>query len=95
MSIKKAPASARPQLTPNAPIVAVAPSLAQLLACAAKKKKVQQADLARFLAAIGTYHVALGDVPAHFQSTNNAPVPVEVLAMLGKILVGRRDGMVA
>ena len=85
MNIEKTPATAELRLTTaDAPIVAVSPSLAQLL-----KGKVKHLDLAQFLATISAFHAALGTVPAHFQGASNAPVPVEVLAMVGKILVGR------
>jgi hypothetical protein len=83
-SVQLTPASAQLQLTAGAP--ALVPSLAQLLAA---KGKVRQADLALFLAALSAFHVALGNVPAHLQSSSNVPVPAEVLDTVGGILVGR------
>jgi hypothetical protein len=79
------PPSAHLRLTPATPVFAAAPTLAQVLA---KGKKVQYADLAHLLAAITTFYTVLNKVPAQFQSDTNAPVPVEVLTLVGKVLVG-------
>jgi hypothetical protein len=87
-SIEKTPAPAQLELTAEAPIVAVSPSLAQLLARAAKGK-VRQIDLARFLAATRTFYVAFGTVPTYLQGASTVPVPVEVLDIVGEFLVGR------
>jgi hypothetical protein len=83
---EKIPPSALMALTPSgAPIVTSSLTLANLLA---KGKRVTHADLARLLATIGALYTAFRNVPAEFQSATNAPVPVEVLAMIGKKLAG-------
>jgi hypothetical protein len=82
------PPSGHLRLTTAAPVIAAAPTLAQVLA---KGKKVRHADLARLLAAITTFYTALNKVPAQFQTDTNAPVPIEVLTLVGKALVGRSE----
>ena len=83
------PASAQLRITTTAPIVVVAPTVKQLLDRVAKGKKVRPIDLARVLAAISAFQTGRGRVPAEFQSATNAPVPVEILAIVGEKLVGR------
>lgn len=61
-------------------------TLADLLA---KGERVTQADLVRLLATISAFHDGLGKVPAEYQGATNAPVPVEILAMIGEALAGR------
>jgi hypothetical protein len=82
------PPSAHLRLTPATPVFAAAPTLAQVLA---KGKKVQYVDLAHLLAAITTFYTAFDKVPTQFQSDTNAPVPVEVLTLVGKVLVGHSE----
>jgi hypothetical protein len=82
---KEPAASALLQMTTDAPVVSVSLTVANLLA---KRKKVTQGDLARLLATIGAFYTAFRNVPAEFQSATNAPVPVEVLAMMGEALAG-------
>jgi hypothetical protein len=64
------------------------PSVVELIA---KGKKAPHVELARLLAAIRTFYTALGYVPAKFQSATNAPVPVEILALVGEALVSRSE----
>jgi hypothetical protein len=64
------------------------PTVTELLA---KGKKVQHVELGRLLAAIRIFYTKKGYVPARFQSTSNAPVPVEILALAVKALAGRGE----
>jgi hypothetical protein len=82
---EKTPEPAQAQLATDPPKVMVSITVAELLA---KGEKVTQADLARLLATVSTFYTALGYVPAQFQGATNAPVPVEILAMVGEKLVG-------
>jgi hypothetical protein len=53
-----------------------------------KTDRLKRGDVARFLAVIAVLHQKHGHVPDRFQSAVNAPVPVEVIEILGKLLVG-------
>jgi hypothetical protein len=72
------------RLSPSAPVVTVAPTLANLLAAKRSKRR----NLVRFLTAIRAFHEIFGRVPPEYQSDANIPVPVEVVDMIGKLLVG-------
>jgi hypothetical protein len=79
----------------HAPAVKVEPSpAARVLARILKKEKVSRADIAHLLAAIKVA-ATQGTVPVLYQSTVNAPVPVEVLELLGTILIGRGKWLAA
>jgi hypothetical protein len=85
--IEKIPESALLSLAPGgAAIVTNSLTLADLLA---KGERITKADLARLLATISAFHDGLGKVPAEYQGATNAPVPVEILAMIGEALAGR------
>ena len=61
------------------------PTLDQLL----KAPEVTQAALAGFLAIVKSNYEALGHVPGEYQGASNVPIPVEVIALIGEMLVSK------
>jgi hypothetical protein len=61
------------------------PTLGQLL----KAPKVTQAALAGFLAIVKSNYETLGHVPSEYQGACNVPIPVEVIALIGEVLVSK------
>jgi hypothetical protein len=61
------------------------PTLDHLL----KSRKVTQAALSGFLAIVKSYYEALGRVPHEYQGACNAPIPVEVITLIGEKLVSK------
>jgi hypothetical protein len=72
----------------DAPITTLGQTLATLLA-RNKAGKFKQGDLARFLAVIVAHHEAFGRVPPEYQGASNAPVPVEIISMVGALLTSK------
>jgi hypothetical protein len=70
----------------DAPLVTVGPTLA-----AVKAGTDRYEDLARHLATIKAFYEAFGRVPPEYQSAVNAPVPIEIIADIGKILAGKGE----
>src|SRR4029077_16061611 len=62
------------------------PTLDQLL----KAPKVGQATLAGILAIVKSNYEALGHVPGEYQGACNVPIPVEVVALIGEMLVSKK-----
>jgi hypothetical protein len=61
------------------------PTLSQLLTA----PKVTQAALAGYLAIVTSNYEALGHVPSEYQGDCNIPIPLEVIALIGKTLVSK------
>ena len=61
------------------------PTLGQLL----ESPKVTQAALAGYLAIVKSNYEAVGHVPGEYQGACNVPIPVEVIALIGEMLVSK------
>jgi hypothetical protein len=70
------------------PEIILHPTVAELLEQRRRKGKVKLGDLARLLAAIKAAHEILGQTRPEHRSATNAPVPVEILQVIGEILAG-------
>ena len=71
------------------PTVTLHPTVAELLEQYHQAGKVKEGDLARLLAAIKAHYELLGQVRPEHQSAHNAPVPVEIIAVIGEVFAGK------
>jgi hypothetical protein len=88
---KVMPPAAQLRADGDAPIVTLGQTLATLLARKKKAGKLKQGDLARFLAVIVAHHEVFGHVPPEYQGASNAPVPGEIISIVGALLTSKAD----